>query len=73
MCASCKWSITLLGAPFLIVWALVRQLVVGTDAVTVGFITINPVIIVRYVKHLLLGLAALITISLLMTGGSIPH
>lgn len=57
-CTACKWATTVAAAPLLIIWALVLRFYTQTSSVTVGFITIDPAVIIQYVKHLMLGLAA---------------
>lgn len=68
ICASIKWIITLTFGPVLIVYAMLLRLRTGTKAVTVGYITVAPSVILEYIKHLLIGLAVVVTLVLALQG-----
>jgi len=55
-CTACKWVLTLLVAPTLIVLALARRARYGTCNVTVAFVTFDPAIVMMYIRHMLIGL-----------------
>jgi hypothetical protein len=67
-CTTCKWVFTVSAAPVLIMLALVRRLRYGTCSVTVGFVTFDPGVVMKYIKHLLVGLALVATIMLFFVG-----
>jgi hypothetical protein len=55
---------TLFAAPFLILWALLERIRFGKRTVTVGFVTVDPVVVIDYIKHLALGLAMVVSLML---------
>lgn len=66
VCATTKWLLTLLGSPILVLWSMLLRIRTGTNSVTVGFITIQPDVVLTYIKHLLLGLAILVSVALFL-------
>jgi hypothetical protein len=66
LCATIKWIAMLLIAPVLIFLALFERIWFQRRIVTVGFVTVDPIIVVRYIKHIVLGLAMLISIALFL-------
>lgn len=69
VCTASKWLLTFAFAPLLILWALFQRLRHGQRIVTVGFVTIDPTTIVRYIKHIALGVALMISIAVAIVGG----
>jgi len=67
-CAACKWAFTFAAAPVLIMLALVRRVRYGTSNVTVGFVSFDPGIVMKYIKHLLMGVALVSGAALLVIG-----
>lgn len=68
-CTSSKWALTISTAPLLIVWAILQRMRHGHQMVTVAFVTIDPAIIVKYIKHMLLGVAVLISAIIFFSSG----
>ena len=68
ICAAPKWVFTVLAAPALIVLALVHRLRYGTCSITVGFVTFDPGVVMKYIRHLLVGLALVAAIMLFFVG-----
>jgi hypothetical protein len=66
-CTGFKWTLTLVAAPVLIIWALAQRLQHGQRIVTVGFVTIDPAATIGYMKHMVLGLAFLLSLILLIS------
>ena len=63
-CTAWKWLITVLSGPVLIVWGLIRKIQIKTRMVSIGYVTINPNELVKYIRHLVLGFViVLIAIS----------
>lgn len=75
-CTSRKWLATLVGGPFMIVWALWHRRSTKTHNVSVGYVTINPSVLINYLKHLAIVAAMLVSGLLYLTGKSgdaAPH
>lgn len=67
-CTLYKWLLSIAAAPLLILWALLERLLHGQRIVTVGFVTIDPVTIVRYIKHIALGVALVVSLAVALVG-----
>ena len=65
-----KWILTIVVAPLLILWAVVERLRYGHRIVTVGFVTMDPTMIIGYIKHLAPGLALFLSLLTLIGGGA---
>ena len=61
-CSNTKTLWTFLTAPLLIMSALIRQKRFKTKHVSVGYVTINPNMAVSFIKHLCLGIVAVVTV-----------
>ncbi len=69
-CTLYKWLLSVAAAPLLILWALLKRLLHGQRIVTVGFVTIDPTTIVRYIKHIALGVALVVSLAVAIVGQS---
>lgn len=68
LCTACKWALTVALAPGWILLALVRRVRYGTRSVSSGFLTFEPGIVMNYIRHLLLGLAAVVAFVVFAIG-----
>ena len=64
ICTACKWVFTVLTAPVLVMLALFRRLRYGICSVTVGFVTFDPNVVMKYIKHLFVGVALVVAVVL---------
>jgi hypothetical protein len=68
LCTACKWVFTVFAAPLLVMLALFHRLRYGTCSVTVGFVTFDPGVVMKYIRHLLVGLALVAAMVLFFVG-----
>lgn len=71
LCTACKWAITISLAPAFILLALLRRVRYGTRSVTAGFVTLDPRIIMNYMRHFLIGLVVVATTVAFLFGAQI--
>lgn len=71
VCTASKWVFTVIAAPVLVMLALFRRLRYGTCSITVGFVTFDPGVVMKYVKRLLVGLALVAAIVMFFVGTGI--
>lgn len=51
---------------------MLSRLRTGAKMVTVGFVTINPSILLKFIKHLLIGIAMVVSMALVLNGHPLP-
>lgn len=72
-CTASKWLATLAGGPLIVLWAMLARLQTGAKSVTVGFITVAPGVLLKYIKHLLIGLAVAVSAAFALSGRAPPQ